>query len=220
MLMSSWWCHPLTVQDEKQRIEDLGGCITFMGCWRVNGTYAVSRAIGEWSHDLQCCLWDGQLTIQTHSPTGDFDQKPYVSGDADCTTTQLFGDEDYVLLACDGFFDAVRPSMVPELVLNALQQPIDPEGGVGASLNQTEEEVGPRVAQHLVGYAKAAGSSDNITVMVVFLRPLEQLLAPDSMTGTAQATQDSISPDALQQWRRLYYCQHFSACPVFVFRFC
>ncbi len=35
------------VQDEKQRIEDLGGCVTFIGCWRVNGTYAVSRAIGK-----------------------------------------------------------------------------------------------------------------------------------------------------------------------------
>uniref|UniRef100_A0A671RCS2 Protein phosphatase, Mg2+/Mn2+ dependent, 1F n=1 Tax=Sinocyclocheilus anshuiensis TaxID=1608454 RepID=A0A671RCS2_9TELE len=34
-------------EDEKKRIEDLGGCIAFMGCWRVNGTYAVSRAIGE-----------------------------------------------------------------------------------------------------------------------------------------------------------------------------
>uniref|UniRef100_A0A3Q4GD08 Protein phosphatase, Mg2+/Mn2+ dependent, 1F n=1 Tax=Neolamprologus brichardi TaxID=32507 RepID=A0A3Q4GD08_NEOBR len=34
-------------EDEKQRIEDLGGCITFMGFWRVNGTYAVSRAIGK-----------------------------------------------------------------------------------------------------------------------------------------------------------------------------
>ncbi|CAF93263.1 unnamed protein product, partial [Tetraodon nigroviridis] len=33
--------------DEKQRIEDLGGFVTFMGCWRVNGTYAVSRAIGK-----------------------------------------------------------------------------------------------------------------------------------------------------------------------------
>ncbi|KAJ0068248.1 hypothetical protein NL108_018202, partial [Boleophthalmus pectinirostris] len=31
-------------EDERRRIEDLGGCVTFMGCWRVNGTYAVSRA--------------------------------------------------------------------------------------------------------------------------------------------------------------------------------
>uniref|UniRef100_A0A3P9B7L3 Protein phosphatase 1E n=1 Tax=Maylandia zebra TaxID=106582 RepID=A0A3P9B7L3_9CICH len=124
-------------EDEKQRIEDLGGCITFMGCWRVNGTYAVSRAIG------------------------DFDQKPFVSGDAESLTMKLQGDEDYVLLACDGFFDAVKASAVPHLVMDALKL----------------DDVGARVAQQLVGNAKTAGSSDNITVMVVFLRPPEQLLA-------------------------------------------
>ncbi|XP_070690273.1 protein phosphatase 1F [Pempheris klunzingeri] len=156
-------------EDEKQRIEDLGGCITFMGCWRVNGTYAVSRAIG------------------------DFDQKPYVSGDADCSTTQLLGDEDYVLLACDGFFDTVKPSEVPHLVLDALQQPGD------ALLEQSEDAVGLRVVQQLVDHAKAAGSSDNITVMLVFLRPPKQLAAQGSTTGTAQATQDSTSQDAPQQ---------------------
>lgn len=151
-------------EDEKQRIEDLGGCITFMGCWRVNGTYAVSRAIG------------------------DFDQKPYVSGDADCLTTQLLGDEDYVLLACDGFFDAVKPSEVPQLVLDALQQPRDLEGGGDAPPEPSVDTVGLRVAQHLVGYAKAAGSSDNITVVVVFLRPHEQLLAQNYPTGSAENT--------------------------------
>ncbi|XP_054466663.1 protein phosphatase 1F [Anoplopoma fimbria] len=149
-------------EDEKQRIEDLGGCITFMGCWRVNGTYAVSRAIG------------------------DFDQKPYVSGDADCSTTQLLGDEDYVLLACDGFFDAVKPSEVPHLVLDALQPSVDPEGGGDAPLEQSEDTVGLRVAQQLVAHAKAAGSSDNITVMVVFLCPIQQLLSQNSTKGTAQ----------------------------------
>lgn len=41
-----------TLQDEKKRIEDLGGCIAFMGCWRVNGTYAVSRAIGKYIGSL------------------------------------------------------------------------------------------------------------------------------------------------------------------------
>ncbi|KAK2837042.1 hypothetical protein Q5P01_014254 [Channa striata] len=157
-------------EDEKQRIEDLGGCITFMGCWRVNGTYAVSRAIG------------------------DFDQKPYVSGDADSSTIQLFGDEDYVLLACDGFFDTVKHSAVPDLVLKAIQQPGDPEVG----RDTVPEPSGQRVAQELVAYAKAAGSSDNITVMVVFLRPLEQLLVQGYTTGTVPATQDSTSQDASQ----------------------
>uniref|UniRef100_A0A3Q0RFR5 Protein phosphatase 1E n=1 Tax=Amphilophus citrinellus TaxID=61819 RepID=A0A3Q0RFR5_AMPCI len=149
-------------EDEKQRIEDLGGCITFMGCWRVNGTYAVSRAIG------------------------DFDQKPFVSGDADCLTVQLQGDEDYVLLACDGFFDAIKASAVPHLVMDALKLADKPEGG-DAPLEQPEDNVGARVAQQLVGNAKTAGSTDNITVMVVFLRPLEQLLTQQSTTGSAQA---------------------------------
>lgn len=162
-------------EDEKQRIEDLGGCITFMGCWRVNGTYAVSRAIG------------------------DFDQKPYVSGDADCSITQLSGNEDYVLLACDGFFDAVKPSEVPQLVLDALQQPCDTEGEGDTLVELSEDTVGLRVAQQLVGHAKAAGSSDNITVVLVFLRPPKQLLAQDSTTSRAQATRDSTSQDAPQQ---------------------
>ncbi|CAF90648.1 unnamed protein product, partial [Tetraodon nigroviridis] len=99
---------------------------------------------------------------------GDFDQKPYVSGDADCSKTHLHGDEDYILLACDGFFDSVKPSEVPDLVLNALQQPCDSTGN--ALSEDLGENGGQRVAQHLVGHAKKAGSTDNITVIVVFLR--------------------------------------------------
>lgn len=132
-----------------------------------------------------------------HTAPGDFDQKPYVSGDADCSVTHLFGDEDYILLACDGFFDAIKPSEVPDLVLEALQQPDDPEGGGGAPLGPSEHAVGQRITQWLVGYAKAVGSSDNITVIFVFLHPLEQLLAPpEPTTGTEQATQYSSSQDA------------------------
>ncbi|XP_068013376.1 protein phosphatase 1F isoform X3 [Melanerpes formicivorus] len=72
-------------EDERARIEALGGCVTYMDCWRVNGTLAVSRAIGD------VC------------------QKPYISGDADGDSFDLTGSEDYLLLACDGFFDAVKP---------------------------------------------------------------------------------------------------------------
>ncbi|XP_036454555.1 protein phosphatase 1F [Colossoma macropomum] len=132
-------------EDEKQRIEDLGGCIAFMGCWRVNGTYAVSRAIG------------------------DFDQKPYVSNAADCSSVQLSGEEDYILLACDGFFDVVRPVEVPGLVQEALRE----TGGSGKE-----------AAENLVNQAKAAGSSDNITVLLVFLREPQKLLLSEMGSGT------------------------------------
>ncbi|XP_040011157.1 protein phosphatase 1F isoform X2 [Xiphias gladius] len=152
----------------------------------------------HWSNTLNTLVSD-DLHLNRYTHWCDFDQKPYVSGDADCSTTQLFGDEDYVLLACDGFFDAVRPSMVPHLVLDALQQPGDTEGEGATPQKQSEEITGLRVAQQLVSHAKAAGSSDNITVMLVFLRPLEQLLSQDSSTETTQATQDSTSQDAPQQ---------------------
>ena len=34
-------------QDERSRIENLGGAVIHWGTWRVNGQLAVSRAIGE-----------------------------------------------------------------------------------------------------------------------------------------------------------------------------
>ena len=36
------------LQDEKSRIENLGGAVIHWGTWRVNGQLAVSRAIGEY----------------------------------------------------------------------------------------------------------------------------------------------------------------------------
>jgi len=38
--------HKPESEEEKQRIEALGGSVVWHGTWRVNGTLAVSRAIG------------------------------------------------------------------------------------------------------------------------------------------------------------------------------
>lgn len=105
------------------------------------------------------------------SSKGDFDQKPYVSNEADSSSVHLNGDEDYVLLACDGFFDVVRPGDVPGLVLEALRE------GRGS---------GEDVAQSLVAQAKAAGSSDNITVLLVFLKEPQQLLTRETSSRTEE----------------------------------
>ena len=135
----------------------------------------------------------GQIPLVTNPSTftavGDFDQKPYVSGDADCSTVQLGGDEDYLLLACDGFFDTVKPEEVPGLVLGGLREPRDPEEG-GDDVAE-ESALGESVAQKLVAHAKAAGSNDNITVLVVFLRPPQQLLAEGASAATAEAAAEN-----------------------------
>ncbi|XP_007451112.1 PREDICTED: protein phosphatase 1F-like [Lipotes vexillifer] len=128
-------------QDEKDRIEALGGFVSHMDCWRVNGTLAVSRAIG------------------------DVFQKPYVSGEADTASRALTGSEDYLLLACDGFFDVVPHQEVAGLVQSHL---------VG------QQGSGLRMAEELVAAARERGSHDNITVMVVFLRDPRDLLEPET----------------------------------------
>ncbi|KAL4660550.1 protein phosphatase 1E [Arapaima gigas] len=118
-------------EDEKQRIEALGGCVIWFGTWRVNGSLSVSRAIGDSEH------------------------KPYICGDADHSSFQLDGTEDYLILACDGFYDTVSPEEAVRVVSDHLQE------------NAGDTAM---VAHKLVASARDAGSSDNITVIVVFLR--------------------------------------------------
>lgn len=72
-------------EDEKLRIEALGGCVIWFGTWRVNGSLSVSRALGDAEH------------------------KPYICGDPDHSVFPLDGSEDYLILACDGFWDTVVP---------------------------------------------------------------------------------------------------------------
>ncbi|XP_064208419.1 protein phosphatase 1E [Anguilla rostrata] len=118
-------------EDEKQRIEALGGCVIWFGTWRVNGSLSVSRAIGDSEH------------------------KPYICGDADHSRFPLDGTEDYLILACDGFYDTVSPDEAVRVVSDHLQE------------NSGDSTM---VAHKLVASARDAGSSDNITVIVVFLR--------------------------------------------------
>ncbi|XP_030601538.1 protein phosphatase 1E [Archocentrus centrarchus] len=118
-------------EDEKQRIEALGGCVIWFGTWRVNGSLSVSRAIGDSEH------------------------KPYICGDADHGIFPLDGSEDYLILACDGFWDTVNPEEAVRVVSDHLQE------------NTGDTTM---VAHKLVASARDAGSSDNITVIVVFLR--------------------------------------------------
>ncbi|GCB78863.1 hypothetical protein scyTo_0015895, partial [Scyliorhinus torazame] len=120
-------------EDEKQRIEALGGCVVWFGAWRVNGSLSVSRAIGDAEH------------------------KPYICGEADSDSMVLDGTEDYLILACDGFYDTMEPEEAVKVVADHLKE------------NNGDSSM---VAHKLVASARDAGSSDNITVIVVFLRDL------------------------------------------------
>lgn len=123
-------------QDERERIEDMGGCVLFWGTWRVNGQLAVSRAIGDLGY------------------------KPYVTSEPDVTAVPLDGTEDFLVLACDGLWDFVTEE---EAVMAVYEQISEAPGDIEA------------VSQRLVQLSKQQGSTDNISVIVVFLTEPAQL---------------------------------------------
>ncbi|XP_014276120.1 uncharacterized protein [Halyomorpha halys] len=116
--------------EERERIEAMGGSVVFWGTWRVNGQLAVSRSIG------------------------DVDYKPYVTGEPDVSSYDLTGDEDFLLLACDGLWDVVSEQMAVDKVYDYLKESKGDRAGVSKSL---------------VTAAKSLGSKDNISVVVAWL---------------------------------------------------
>ncbi|GBM65175.1 Protein phosphatase 1E [Araneus ventricosus] len=94
-------------EEERKRIEDLGGEITcHTGISRVNGILAVTRALGDPDH------------------------KRYISSEPEITTINLDGTEDFLILACDGLWDGMCPEEVTSALYHnlsgsALDEPLD-----------------------------------------------------------------------------------------------
>lgn len=93
---------------------------------------------------------------------------------------ELTGSEDYLLLACDGFFDVVSHQEVAGLVQSHLAR---------------QRGSGLHVAEELVAAARERGSRDNITVMVVFLRDPRDLLGQGWAQGAGESQADRRSQD-------------------------
>ncbi|XP_066938816.1 mucin-5AC-like isoform X4 [Macrobrachium rosenbergii] len=127
---------------ERERVEEMGGCvINIQGTWRVLGQLAVSRAIG------------------------DADYKPYVSSECDIKSLEIEGDEDFLILACDGLWDTLSAEDAVNVVYAYLTHNNGDTDGVGRCL---------------VEAARSTGSEDNITAVVVFLRPVSTLMEEEA----------------------------------------
>ncbi|XP_031349973.1 uncharacterized protein LOC116175807 isoform X3 [Photinus pyralis] len=105
-------------EDEKQRIEELGGTIIFWGSWRVNGQLAVSRAIG------------------------DLEYKPYVTAVPDIREIPLNGSEDFLILACDGLWDVISEKEAAQCVYEELAHNQDDIESVSERLVQLAKQQG------------------------------------------------------------------------------
>ena len=127
---------------ERERIESLGGTVLQLDTWRVSGVLAVSRAIGDPEH------------------------KKFVTADPDIVTIPLEGNEDFIVIACDGLWDHLTPDDAMSLIYEFL---------ASNSFNDPHDAAN-KVSEYLLEKAKAEGSTDNITAIVVFLRDIRQLL--------------------------------------------
>lgn len=86
-------------ESERKRIEALGGVVLFWGnSYRVNGQLAVSRAIG------------------------DADHKPFVTAEPEIVVFDLDGEEDFIVLGCDGLWDSLNESDVALAVYKKLHE--------------------------------------------------------------------------------------------------
>ncbi|XP_045134818.1 proteoglycan 4-like isoform X4 [Portunus trituberculatus] len=127
---------------ERERVEEMGGCVlNIQGTWRVLGQLAVSRAIG------------------------DREYKPFVSSECDIKSLEIEGDEDFLILACDGLWDTLSPDAAVNLVYAYLTRNDGETDGVGRCL---------------VEAARNSGSDDNITAVVVFLRPVSTIMEEEA----------------------------------------
>lgn len=123
--------HKPSDESEKKRIEELGGKITD-NC-RVNGSLAVTRAFGDLQYGC-------------------------IQPEPDIVDYTLTGEEEFLLLACDGLTDVMTPIDILEVV--KAEESKDPKG-----YERT-------IADVLIREALDRGSNDNITVIYVSMKDI------------------------------------------------
>jgi len=118
--------HKPWVAKERERILQMGGTVEEKGgAYRVCGALAVSRAFG-----------DARF-------------RQYLTADPDIVVLDLTGDEEFLVVACDGLWDVMNSQ------------------AVGVFLQQHRGESKEGMTEALVSHARSLGSTDNITAVVV-----------------------------------------------------
>ncbi|KAL1548777.1 protein-serine/threonine phosphatase [Salvia divinorum] len=95
----------------------------------------------------------GPAALQVTRSIGDDDLKPFVTAEPEITETLLSAEDEYIVMASDGLWDVVSNTDVVSIIKDTVK-----EGGM--------------CAKRLASEAVERGSKDNITVIVVFLRPV------------------------------------------------
>ncbi|XP_031502709.1 protein phosphatase 2C 53-like [Nymphaea colorata] len=133
-------------EDEATRIEEAGGRIIHWDGVRVCGVLSMSRAIG-----------DAYL-------------KPWIIPVPEVTVTKRSDDDECLILASDGLWDVITNDEACEIARRCLRQ--CRRRNASARMGEGQEVPAARVAaQYLTTLALHRGSRDNISVIVVDLKP-------------------------------------------------
>ncbi|KAH7285829.1 hypothetical protein KP509_33G047800 [Ceratopteris richardii] len=144
--------HRASDPHERERIRSLGGYVDcFNGVWRVQGTLAVTRALGDAS------------------------LKKWISGEPDVVHMNIEKGCEFLVLATDGLSDKVSDQEVVDCVRQVLQQgdvhvssslpcqtPVEGIEKHGSTCSSKSE-----ACNELISKACSRGNMDDITVMVI-----------------------------------------------------
>merc|ERR1712240_542094 len=104
---------------------------------------------------------NGQLAVSR--AIGDGEYKPFLSAGPDVTCIEMNGSEEFIIVGCDGLWETVTPEEATNIVFYHLEERKCDGGDI--------ENISARLAT----IAKKKGSSDNITIIVVFLKPVDEV---------------------------------------------
>jgi len=177
---------------------------------RVNGTLAVSRALGDFDLKLPAIKEmylkdvDGNITTdESMLQMADGITADWVSSQAAIYNWQLLPG-DILILACDGLWDTVKNTEIPDLIGDKLTELTQDEGFnsnfdpiidfenvefVQGQYVQRKEDGNPTlamIARHLRDLTIQRGSTDNVTVLVIKYNGPQASVAQGATASTAQ----------------------------------
>ncbi|PAN18404.1 hypothetical protein PAHAL_3G199000 [Panicum hallii] len=141
-------------KDERARIEALGGKVIQWNGYRVSGILAMSRSIG-----------DRYL-------------KPFVIPKPEVTVIPRAKDDDCLILASDGLWDVVSNEEACKVARRQIQLWHKNNGVTTSLCDEGDESIDPAAqsaADYLMRLALKKGTEDNVTVIVVDLKPRKKL---------------------------------------------
>ncbi|XP_015897943.3 protein kinase and PP2C-like domain-containing protein [Ziziphus jujuba] len=95
----------------------------------------------------------GAAALQVTRSIGDDDLKPAVTAEPEITETILSAEDEFLVMASDGLWDVISNAEVVNIIRDTVKEPV-------------------MCSKRLATEAAERGSKDNITVIVIFLRPV------------------------------------------------